>query len=114
MRRNLLLFVGVVIATLPLSGAASAEIVSDGAVDLTFDAGGFTNGEVSASAMQADGKVIIAGSFTRVHGVNRRDLARLNTDGSVDQSFLPWDATSRTIYGILLLPDSGLLMWVLS
>ena len=44
---------------------------------------------VHAMALQSDGKVIIAGIFTKIAGTARRAIARLNQDGSVDGSFVP-------------------------
>ncbi len=46
------------------------------------------NGTVTATVRQADGKLIIGGSFSLVDGVPRTHLARLNTNGSLD---LTWD-----------------------
>lgn len=45
-------------------------------------------GTVNAIAVQPDGKIIVGGKFTSVNGVDRRNLARLNPDGSVD---LGWE-----------------------
>ena len=39
--------------------------------------------------MQADGKILIAGSFTNVSGTARNHIARLNTDGTLDLRFDP-------------------------
>ena len=36
-----------------------------------------------------DQKIVIAGSFTKVNGISRRGIARLNTDGSLDAGFDP-------------------------
>lgn len=47
----------------------------------------FTN-EVSATAVQADGKILIGGLFVSVGGVNRKGIARLNVDGTPDVSFV--------------------------
>jgi len=47
------------------------------------------DGTVLAVATQADGKIILAGQFTAVGGVPRRNLARLNADGSLDDAFNP-------------------------
>lgn len=38
-------------------------------------------------ALQEDGKIVITGCFTKVNGVERQYLARLNPDGSLDESF---------------------------
>src|SRR5207253_1576389 len=39
-------------------------------------------------ALQPDGKVVIGGPFTTVNGVSRDNIARLNADGTLDNSFL--------------------------
>ncbi len=46
-------------------------IETDGTLDTTFNAGTITNGLVLASTYQSDGKLLIAGQFTQVHGVIR-------------------------------------------
>ena len=47
------------------------------------------NAELSQAAfdvaLQADGKVLVVGSFVNVGGVTRRRMARLNEDGSLEQ-----------------------------
>src|SRR5436189_6262030 len=54
-----------------------------------LDAGiGFGNG-VYATAVQPDGKIIIAGEFSSVLGVPRGNIARLNSDGTLDMTFDP-------------------------
>jgi uncharacterized delta-60 repeat protein len=45
---------------------------------------------VSATALQPDGKIIVAGSFNSVMGVaGRNNIARLNADGTLDLAFNP-------------------------
>ncbi len=46
------------------------------------------NGIVYALAAQPDGKVVVGGEFTQINGKPRNNLARLNADGSVDDSFV--------------------------
>lgn len=55
----------------------------DGSFAPTFNAGSW----VSAVAIQADGKIIIAGEFNTVNGMSRTRLARLNTSGTLDTTF---------------------------
>lgn len=72
-----------------------ARLNPDGSVDTTFDPGsgafgqGFGNsGEsILAIAIQIDGKIIIGGTFSQVNSVGRNRIARLNADGSLDESF---------------------------
>ena len=44
---------------------------------------------IAASAVQPDGKTIIAGDFTSVLGQPRNHIARLNADGTLDAGFNP-------------------------
>ena len=44
---------------------------------------------VRATAVQPDGKTIIAGTFTSVLGVARNNIARLNANGTLDTGFDP-------------------------
>lgn len=45
--------------------------------------------QVDTTVVQPDGKVFIGGVFTLVNGVRRAGLARLNSNGSLDQTFTP-------------------------
>ncbi len=66
-----------------------ARLNGDGTLDTTFLASGSgANGDVSALALQSDGKTIIGGVFTNVNGTARNRIARLNTDGTLDAAFL--------------------------
>ena len=65
---------------------------SDGSLDDSFDPG--AGGIVDAIAVQADGKIVVGGSFSTLGGggsgtTPRFNIGRLNSDGSVDDSFNP-------------------------
>ena len=75
---------GVALASLLCSAAALAQLALS-APNLLLQAAG----SVSAIARQADGKIIVGGSFNYVNGVLRNNIARLNADGSVDASWNP-------------------------
>jgi uncharacterized delta-60 repeat protein len=47
------------------------------------------NGEILALAVQADGKIVVGGSFTSLGGQSRSHIARVNVDGSLDTGFNP-------------------------
>ncbi|MBI2947450.1 MAG: hypothetical protein HYY23_07380 [Verrucomicrobia bacterium] len=66
-----------------------ARLNPNGSVDTSFDPGLGPDNYVESLALQADGKVLIGGSFTTVDGVRRVGLARLNADGSLDSDFDP-------------------------
>lgn len=62
-----------------------ARLAANGSLDAAFPAGGTgTDGAVLALARQPDGRLLLAGEFTRYNGVNRRRLARALPDGAVD------------------------------
>ena len=71
-----------------------ARVSNVGALDTDFrpDA----NGRLRALAVQADGKVLVGGSFTSVGGQTHSGIVRLNTNGSVDSTF------NATVVGTVL------------
>ena len=60
----------------------------DGSLDSTFQANARTDYRVNTIAVQTDGKILIGGEFTSYNNVSRNRIARLNTDGSLDTSFV--------------------------
>src|SRR5260370_18131187 len=47
------------------------------------------NNAVGSLAVQADGKILVAGRFTTLGGQSRTNIGRLNADGTLDTSFNP-------------------------
>lgn len=69
-----------------------ARFNGDGSVDGTFATSPGVQGTgavVYAVTLQPDGKIVIGGQFSRYNGQPRNGLARLNADGSLDESFSP-------------------------
>ena len=63
-------------------------------------------------ALQADQKILIGGGFSRYDGVERSGLARLNPDGSLDESFIS-DLTfseGRSVTAIAVQEDGQILI----
>lgn len=86
-----------------------ARLNSDGTIDSNFNPVGGANGIVADIALQADGKVIIGGEFTGVNfDNNRKYLARLNSDGSLDGSYTP--SLNAPVYALKIQPDGRLLI----
>jgi uncharacterized delta-60 repeat protein len=71
--------------------AQSTDLVpsSSPLVDLSFNnaGGGMDGGLVEQIVPQPDGKVLICGNFTQFDGVAKSYIARLNSDGTVDDTF---------------------------
>lgn len=82
-----------------------ARITANGSLDTSFDPGPGPDLIVLAMAAQADGKVIIGGSFTTVSGTALSRIARLNANGTVDPTFDPGAGTNETIRALKLNPD---------
>jgi uncharacterized delta-60 repeat protein len=69
-----------------------ARLHADGSLDNTFNAiveGYAAYPYIYSLAIQADGKILIGGSFTNLCGQKRNNIARLDVDGSLDHTFDP-------------------------
>jgi uncharacterized delta-60 repeat protein len=82
------------------SGSSLTRVDSDGRPDPGFDAGsGLGAGSnsppvtpnLTALAIQPDGKIVIGGLFSTVNTSPRQNIARLNPNGTLDTSFDPRD-----------------------
>jgi len=82
----------------------------DGELDHSFITASGVNGGVNIVILQPDGKVIIGGRFSNVHGVPRNRIARLNADGQIDSTFDPGTGANEDVNSIILLPDGKLLI----
>lgn len=87
-----------------------ARLNADGSLEntSTFDPGTGPDGTVVGVILQNDGKILIRGAFNSVDSVNRRFIARLNADGSVDTDFVP-PAPSIIVSGMALQTDGKIL-----
>ena len=78
----------VLLQLLNPGGGAALQNNFIGTLDTTFNVGGAgANNGVLGVAVQADGRLIIVGTFTSVNGSNMSRIARLNADGTIDTSF---------------------------
>ena len=80
-----------------ISSNRIARLNTDGSYDSSFVIGTGFIGIVRSSSIQSDGKIIIGGDFTTYQGVTRNRIARLNTDGSYDTSFVIGDGFNNTV-----------------
>ncbi|WP_226163070.1 LamG-like jellyroll fold domain-containing protein [Hymenobacter terricola] len=88
---------------------------ADGSPDPTFAVGVGFNSQVSALALQPDGKVLVGGSFTTYQGVANTRIARLNADGSSDKGTSPGQFNSGVgfnsqVSALALQPDGKVLV----
>ena len=61
-----------------------------------------------ATAVQPDGKTIIAGTFTSVLGQPHTNIARLNADGTLDAGFNP--SANNQVFSVAVQPDGQILL----
>lgn len=64
-----------------------ARLNADGSYDTGFNVGSGASDQVSAIAVQSDGKILIGGRFIGYNFQPANRIARINTDGSVDSTF---------------------------
>ena len=94
-----------------------ARFNADGSLDATFNIGAGPNDSVFSIAQQADGKILIVGPFTLFNGIPVGRVARLNTDGTLDQTFNTTGVGANTNVGannttneVKVLPDGKILI----
>ncbi len=77
-------------------------------VDTNFDTGTGADHTIRCTALQQDGKILVAGMFTNFNGVAAEKIVRLNPDGSVDPAFKP--QVPGSVYAMVLQPDGEILI----
>ncbi len=92
-----------------------ARVTETGGVDNGFAPGLGANGTVYAVLAYPTnsvryGQVIIAGDFTTVGGIGRTRIARLNVDGTVDQSFNPGTGANDSVRALAFQTDERILI----
>jgi len=81
-----------------------------GANDPTFNPGTGVDGQVRSTSIQSDGKIIIVGTFNSYNGTARRNLARLNADGTLDLSFNPGTGANSHVFTTAIQSDGKVII----
>ena len=96
------------------SGVPKNNIVrlnTDGYIDTTFNIGnGFTFGGPTCIETQSDGKILVGGDFLFYSGVSKNRIIRLNTDGSIDNSFIIGTGFNISVFEIKQQADGKILV----
>ena len=87
-----------------------ARLNTDGSLDTSFNVGAGQDGDVYTAAFQGDGKILIGGVFTHYAGIAINNLARLNSDGSLDATFGIGTGPNNTVRKIIIQPDNKILV----
>ncbi|MGI8641452.1 MAG: FG-GAP-like repeat-containing protein [Pyrinomonadaceae bacterium] len=64
-----------------------ARLNADGSLDTTFNVGTGADSAINTIELQATGKILIGGFFANYNGTSSNRLARINADGSLDNTF---------------------------
>jgi uncharacterized repeat protein (TIGR01451 family)/uncharacterized delta-60 repeat protein len=90
---------------------AEANNVPAGSPDTSFVPNPGLNGDVLGLALQADGKIVVAGNFTSADGASRNRIARYNADGTLDSGFLlNYPGVNGPISAVLVQSDGRVLL----
>jgi uncharacterized delta-60 repeat protein len=94
-----------------------ARLNADGSLDASFNPGTGIDemySAVYAISIQADGKIIVGGSFTDYNGTPRNNIARMNPDGSLDAGFNPGTGINggyyTAVYAIAIQTDGKIIV----
>lgn len=87
-----------------------ARLHSNGSLDSTFNPNPNPQFStmVNSCTLQANGKVLIGGAFTTIAGLERVNMARLNSDGSLDSTFT--SSSLNWVYSLMLQSDGKVLV----
>ena len=86
------------------------QFAQDGSLDLAFNPGIGATELIYTAALQTDGKIVIGGNFDYYEGVSRDYIARLDNDGSLDNSFIVGTGTNGTVIKSVVLPDGKIII----
>ena len=87
-----------------------ARVMQSGILDPSFDCGFVGGANISHVWLQPDGKVIIGGAFNSIDGYSRIGIARLNTNGVIDTSFLMPNGLTPGPTALAFQPDGRLVV----
>ncbi len=82
---------------------------ADGTIDAAFGLDNGVNFSVRSIQIQCDGKLVIVGSFTTAGGENRKYIAPLNGNGSLDATFAVSQEANNAVYAAMAQKDGKII-----
>jgi uncharacterized delta-60 repeat protein len=82
----------------------------NGSIDTSFITGTGFNDNTTALSLQTDGKILLGGVFTAYNGMIANRIIRLNSNGSVDLSFVSGNGFSNGAVNVIKVASSGSIM----
>jgi uncharacterized delta-60 repeat protein len=96
------------------SGVTCGSIIrlnTGGTIDNTFTIGsGFDGGFVLSIVVQPDNKILVGGNFSSYSGVTHNNIIRLNSDGTVDNTFNTGTGFTSSVVSMILQSDGKILI----
>jgi uncharacterized delta-60 repeat protein len=86
------------------------RLTSGGTIDNTFNFGTGFNSNVNDLNLQSDGKILVVGGFTSYDGETKNKLVRLNTDGTIDNTFTMGTGLNNNTFVVKLQSDDKILI----
>jgi uncharacterized delta-60 repeat protein len=107
------LLVGGAFTSVNGSGSRSrlARLFADGSLDPTFlNTGSGVSSTIWCLAVPTDNRIVIGGDFTSVNGTARTRVARLNTNGTVDGTFIPTNIINGSVLALAVQSDNKVII----
>src|SRR5262249_60852526 len=86
------------------------RLASSRGVDTSFNPGSGADNPVLAVALHGDGSVLIGGEFSSFNSIPRSHVARLNSNGTLDNDFDPGTGANGSVQAIAVLSSGKILI----
>ncbi|MEP7094109.1 MAG: delta-60 repeat domain-containing protein, partial [Flavobacterium sp.] len=86
------------------------RLMQDGSIDVGFNTVLGADAAIDAMLIQPDGKIVLGGRFDTFNGNGYSRLIRLNTDGSIDNSFSVGTGFDKNVYALDLQSDGKIIV----
>ena len=86
------------------------RLFANGTIDTSFDIGLGADAIVETILIQPDGKILLGGRFSTYNGNSYNRLVRLNTNGSIDSSFIIGTGFDKNVYALALQSDNKIII----
>lgn len=88
-----------------------ARLNTDGTLDTSFASGFATDSAIVYSiVIQSDGRILVGGSFANYSSTSTNNIVRLNTNGTIDSTFITGTGFDNEVYAITIQPDGKILV----
>lgn len=83
----------------------------DGKLDSTFSGLTSINGSIYSATVLTDDKILLTGDFTQLNGISRNQIAKLNSNGTLDTTFDTSIGVSSSVFDAKVQSDGKILVF---